>query len=119
MLRPFNKKERLLYATKVEHFLLHCLLNLVNDTSQGIHFLFGDLLKMEIGIFDENSLERNIQEKRNGKFYLNIDFDTLLRIYQKLLKKEGIGAYSVEDFYKLDTYIYDKEKYDQIMKILV
>lgn len=117
MLAPFNKKERLVYATKVEHFLLHCILNFIDDClSYGTHFLFGDLLKMEIGIFEEGSWLKKIQDIRNDKFYSLIDFGYVVKIYRKVLERQGEIPYILEDFYKLDTYKYDKEKYDSIMK---
>lgn len=116
-LSPYNKKERLVYATKVEHFLLHCLLNLINDIpSCGPHWLFGDLLKMEIGIFEKGSLAHNIQEKREATFYSTIDFASLVYIYGKVLNIQGLTLELAKDFYKLDTYIYDEEKFKDIMR---
>lgn len=117
MLSPFNKKERLVYSTKVEHFLLHCLISAItNIPSGGPHWLFGDLLKMEIGIFEETSWEHNIQENKNENFYSIINFDSLMNIYSTILNIQELSPCIVERFYKLDTYVYNKEKYDNIIK---
>ena len=117
-LKPYNKKERLVYATKVEHFLLHCLLNLINNTSLGVHFLFGDLLKMEIGIFNESSSAFYIQEKRKETYYSIVDFNSLVDIYREVLNQQRLTPSLVENFYKLDFYVYNKEKYESIINKL-
>ncbi|MBR3804420.1 MAG: 3'-5' exonuclease [Clostridia bacterium] len=120
MLEPFNKKERLVYATKVEHFLLHCLINLIVEVpSLGPHWLFGDLLKLEIGIFEQESLDFKIQTEREQRFYSNIKFYSITTIYSKILKQHcnyGLNIRSLRKYYKLDSYVYDKNAYKKILK---
>jgi hypothetical protein len=71
---------------------------------------------MEIGIFEKGSLAHNIQEKREANFYSTIDFDSLVYIYGKVLNIQGLTLELAKDFYKLDTYIYDEEKFKDIMR---
>lgn len=118
-LEPYNKKERLIFATKVEHFILHCLLDIIRGCSSGgPHFLFGDLIKIEIGIFDNNTKEYNIQKVKNY-FYGDISFYEIIEIYCKNLILNSVSLENcINDFYKLESYHYDYENYKKIISII-
>ena len=116
-LKPYNKKERLVFATKVEHFLLHCLLNLMfGGLCGGPHYLFGDLLKMQIGKFEEGTKENYIM-KQQDMFYKSMTFDDIINIYCTILKNSKTNlSVCVNDFYKLDSYDWDNNKLNSIMQ---
>jgi DNA polymerase III epsilon subunit-like protein len=116
-LEPYNKKERLIFATKIEHFILHCLLDIIRECfSGGPHFLFGDLLKIETGIFENNTKEYNIQ-KGKSVFYKDITFFEIIEIYCKNLILNNANLENcAKDFYKLENYSFDNEKHDNIIK---
>lgn len=116
-LRPYNKKERLVYATKVEHFLLHCLIAIMrSDFSGGVHFTFGDIVKIKSGCFSEGSKEFNIQSMQSD-FFKEITFEEIINIYAMNVKYTEVDLNEcVENFYKLNTYVQDHEKYNEIME---
>lgn len=113
-LKTYNQKERLVYANQVEHFLLHALIFAYNhQQSGGPHFLFGEILKFKIGIFEENSKEKIIQTSIEEKF-LYISFEEICNIYKKITFKQY-----QKDKWKLDTYKYDNEKLKAVEKMLM
>lgn len=109
-LKPYNKKERLVYATKVEHFILHCLLDYIRTgLSGGPHWLFGDIVKMSIGQFKEDSKEYKIQKKQE-RFPPCISFDDIIKIYAIILKHNSLNLDDcIDRFYKLNTYEYNND----------
>lgn len=119
-LSNYNNCERLVYANKVEHFLLHALLDIVrNNRSGGLHFIFGDLVKLEIGIFDEDSKFYNIQNEKK-EFYKFITIENLIDIYTincKYFNIKNIEPF-VKSFWKIEEYNYDKDKYKSILNII-
>jgi DNA polymerase III epsilon subunit-like protein len=114
-LKIYNKKERLVYATKVEHFILHCLLDYIRKCpSGGPHWTFGDIVKMQIGKFEKGSKEYNIQQKQQSFFSL-ISFDEIIKIYADILNYNSANLdFCIFSFYKLNTYEYDEEKLNEI-----
>jgi DNA polymerase III epsilon subunit-like protein len=116
-LEQYNRKNRLVYATKVEHFILHCLLDVIRGSfSGGTHFIFGDILKMETGIFKENTKDFFIQRDKES-FYNDFSLDELIKIYTTNLKfHNNRMEYCVENFYKLSEYDVDNQKYSILME---
>lgn len=115
-LKKYNKSDRLVYANKVEHFLLHCLLEQIrNFCSGGPHWLFGCLIKAKTGVFDKGTVDFSIQQKLND-FFEHISFEQdILRIYSFILKKQQLKFVEAKRFYKLDTYEQSRDKYNKIM----
>ena len=111
-----NQKSRLVFATKVEHFLLHSLTDIINGIDNGgTHATFGSLLKMKIGIFEENSKEYQIQQ-RNDEFYKKITFDEVLRIYERHNRLMKVSLTSAIDLlYHLEEYKHDEDKLRDII----
>lgn len=114
-LKAYNRSDRLVYANKVEHFLLHCLLDIMNPfRSGGPHWLFGSLMKAEIGLFEQGTVEYSIQQ-RLGDFFDKVTFDDIKKIYSVILKKQQLKFVEAKRFYKLDTYQRNRDKYNEIM----
>lgn len=116
-LKPFNRKDRLIFATKIEHFLLHCLLDKIRCCfSGGPHFIFGDILKIETGFFEEGTKEYAIQKKKSA-FYQDFSFLEIIEIYGKILKYNNVDIDEcINQFYKLESYKYDQSKYEEVIK---
>lgn len=110
-LSSYNKRERLVYATKVEHFLLHALLDIIRQCeSGGLHFLFGSIVKLEIGKFEENEKMKKLQAEK-AKFYKIVTFEEIIKIYTKIcsgFRIIDIKEYATK-FWKLDEYQYEKQ----------
>ena len=118
-LKPYNKKERLVYATKVEHFLLHCLISLINEkVSMGPHLLFGSLMMMEIGGFERDSYEYKIQVRREEFYHNALNFYLIKKIYRRILNMHGVSPRDLKGYYKLESYDYDNDKLESIMQEL-
>lgn len=113
-LKPHNRKDRLTYADQIEHFLLHALIFLYNHEQSGApHFLFGEILKQEIGIFDENSKERRIQYILY-RFFRYISFEEICSMYKKIVAKQYR-----REFWKLNEYAHDDKILENIEAMLI
>ena len=113
-LKPHNRKDRLTYADQIEHFLLHALIFLYNHEQSGApHFLFGEILKQEIGIFDENSKERRIQCILY-RFFRYISFEEICSMYKKIAAKQYR-----REFWKLNEYAHDDKILENIEAMLI
>ena len=117
-LKKFNKHTRLLYANKIEHFILHCLIAYHRPIlAAGPHWIFGDIIKMHIGLFKPESKEYQIQ--CNLKDYHSVfSFDEIIKIYANLLKHKNLSINECSAFYKLNEYIPNEIKYLEIVKKL-
>ena len=123
-LEEFNKSNRLVYANKIEHFILHALLDMYKSSYDnlyqgGLHFAFGDILKLEIGLFDKDSVFFNLQNQKQ-KFYQYISFDNIVDIYTSTCCAFGLKNIQtfIDNYWKLNEYKYDKQKYEAIMDII-
>lgn len=120
----FNKSNRLVYANKIEHFILHALLDMYKSSYDklyqgGLHFAFGDILKLEIGLFENNSRFIKIQNNKS-EFYKFISFDDILNIYIltcKFLQVKNMQQIA-DNYWKLNKYKYDKQKFKEIMDLI-
>lgn len=110
-LKPYNRRERLVYANKVEHFILHCLIEIFREgISGGPHWTFGDIIKMQIGFFEKGTKEYEIQQSQET-FYSSISLEEVVKIYTFILKMNNLDLDScINNFYKLKDYNYDEEK---------
>ena len=113
-LSKYNKSKRLIYANKIEHFILHILIDLIRlIPSGGPHFTFGSILKLEIGKFKEGTKEYKLQSQKAG-FYKYISFEELLQMYIKIARITLCkDTFSLHEFWKLN-YDYDENKYKEI-----
>jgi len=123
-LAKYNKRERLVYANKVEHFILHALLEMYRCSmgfcsSGGLHFTFGDIVRLEIGIFDNNPQLANLQNQKQ-KFYKYIPFEKIVDIYTTTCIMFGISDIQdyIKNYWKIDEYKYDTQKYKSIINLI-
>ncbi len=85
-LKPFNRKEQLLYANKVEHFLLHYLIDLIRGRwvlSGGPNYLWDDCVGLDFYGFDREYLNQLKEQKEH--FYAAISPIELTLLYKRLI----------------------------------
>lgn len=119
-LSKFNKHDKLVYANKVEHFILHALLDMIRRIpSGGLHYTFGDIIKLEIGLFEKDSNFFNLQNQKQ-KFYQYISFENIIDIYTLTCSAFGFKKIQtfIDNYWKLNEYEYDKQKYEAIMDLI-
>lgn len=100
-LKKYNKATRLVYATVVEHFLLHYIIEYLRGPGGGPHFLFGYILRAHFNIA-RFSYEKNIF-KNIDKYFADISFEEIVNIYKKIIKKDKITKRIAFQFYKLNN----------------
>lgn len=89
-LKPFNKKDQLVYANKIEHFLLHYLIDSIRGKdfmSGGPNYLWDAAVSLSLYGFDADYL-RNLQKNRN-EFYSYLSVYDLTTLYKKLIDWKG------------------------------
>lgn len=123
-LKPYNKANRLVYANKIEHFILHCLIALYNIANGrhtifgGVHWQFGAILHMQTALLKDSDKLYEIQ-KHKELLFNQITFDEIIDIYSTILVLER--NHSIEErfeFYKLNEYKYDENKFNKIISII-
>lgn len=117
-LSKYNQHNKLVYANKVEHFLLHSLLDIARQLpSGGTHYTFGDIIKLEIGIFDKTSNLSTLQNNKK-KFYKNVSIENIIDIYLLICKFFGISDITpfIVKYWKINEYEYNKNKYDILVR---
>lgn len=120
ILADYNKRDRLVYANKVEHFILHALLDFVRGIeSGGPHYTFGAIVKLETGIFAEESKFFRLQ-KQKDKFFQVISFERIVDIYVTICAYWGIKDLTpyIDKFWKITEYNYDKNVQLSIMEMI-
>ena len=118
-LSKYNKHDRLIYVNKVEHFILHAVLDVYKNypqemySAQGIHYIFGDLIKLEIGNFYKQDIEFSWHKKR-GEVYKHVSFEQILQIYISVCRYYNIKDIKpfIQQYWKLNDYCYDENKYE-------
>lgn len=101
-LKKFNKKERLVYATTVEHFLLHYLIEFIRPSyGFGPHWLFGYILRAKFNVIKYN-YEKNIF-KNFDLFFENISFEEICFLYKKIIKLHNLDKQSIISYFKIDN----------------
>ncbi len=119
-LSKYNKHDRLVWANKIEHFILHALLDMIRCIpSGGLHFIFGDIIKLEIGIFEEGSKFFNLQKQKRN-FYQGISFENIVDIYTTTCSAFGYENVQtkIDRFWNLKSYKYDEQKCESIMNLI-
>lgn len=112
-LKEFNKASRLVYATKVEHFLLHYIIEYLRGPGGGPHWIFGDILRAQFHI--------KLSDYESDDFgyrlacFSDVSFDQITLLYKNILKKDHLTKEMVLPFYKLNTI---NEEVDQFLNNL-
>ncbi len=90
-LKPYNLKKNLVYANKIEHFLLHYLIESMRGkefTSGGPNYLWDAAVSLDLYGFDRNYL-RTLQ-KNKKEFYSYLDVYILTSLYKQLIDWKSI-----------------------------
>ena len=85
-LKPYNVREQLVYANKIEHFLLHYLIDSIRGKevfSGGPNFLWDSCVALDIYGFDQDYLNKLQNDKE--KFYSLLSSEEITQIYKKLI----------------------------------
>lgn len=87
-LKPYNVKEQLVYANKIEHFLLHYLISSILRKSGGIHYLWDCSVALDLYGFEQAYM----QNLKNNKetFYSILTSEEITFLYKKLIDWENI-----------------------------
>lgn len=111
-----NKKENLVYATKIEHFLLHVLITYIkNEISTGVHLIMKEILKVLVGKLNKNTPLYRIQ-KNNQVYFERISIDEFFTVYKTLIKNFNCQDYVI--WWELDTYPHDEEDIKKLIEFL-
>jgi hypothetical protein len=84
-LKELNKKDRLLYANKIEHFLLHYLIDCMRGKdifSGGPNFLWDGSVALKYFFLKQKHL---VQLQKREDFYNDISLIDLTKLYRKLI----------------------------------
>ena len=103
-LRKYNKKDRLVYATGVEHFLLHYIIEFIRNEKTfngGPHYMFGKILRMKFGIINY-PYERAISQKFDS-YFSKISFEQITSLYKDVLSSKHLSKADVIDFYCIEN----------------
>ncbi len=88
-LKPYNVKEQLVYANKIEHFLLHYLIvSIRGKKAGGPNFLWDSSIALEVYGFDSDYL--NILKKQKDQFYSELSVIEITMLYKKLIDWLGL-----------------------------
>lgn len=130
-LKPYNIKELLVYANKIEHFLLHYLIDSIRGRevfSGGPNYLWDNSIALDIYGFDKEFME-NLKSQKN-LFYSLLSSEEITILYKKLIdwKKWDIHRcsgywltfkYIIQRLRNEDvSYISDIEKLNKLFSIL-
>ena len=126
-LKPYNLKEKLVYANKIEHFLLHYLIDSIRGKetfSGGINYLWDDVVALDLYRFDKDYMNKIKTQKE--KFYSIMSSEEATTLYKKLIdwkkwdlqkcKRYWFNFRNVKQTSSL--YIEDKDKFRGVFGIL-
>ena len=85
-LQPYNVKEQLVYANKIEHFLLHYLIDSIRGRqifSGGPNYLWDECVALDYYWF-ENEYKRVIKSNKET-YYSLMSSEEITRLYKKLI----------------------------------
>lgn len=121
ILKPFNKKDRLVYSNKIEHFLLHYLIESIRYPSQklwggGPHFLWDCSIALKCFKF-----KNYLNDLCNNDYYQDISLEEITMLYKKLLAFENLDLSDVSRFWTSATYceLKDEKLYKRLLDILI
>jgi len=120
-LKKYNKKEKLVYANKIEHFLLHYLIDCMRGPyvlSGGPNFLWDSCIALECFTLKMPYL---IELQKRTDFYNDISLVDLTKLYKKLIDWKGWKLEHISPFWHTVQYCRpkDEKKFkEEILKIL-
>lgn len=129
-LKPYNIKEQLVYANKIEHFLLHYLIVSIRNSkfAGGPNYLWDCSVALDIYGFDQDFMNNLKYEK--AKFYSIISSEEITLLYKKLIDWKNWEAWECSKYWMINkkvigvlndrqvSYIEDKEKFFRLIDIL-
>lgn len=89
-LKPYNVREQLVYANKIEHFLLHYLIDSMRGQkifSGGPNFLWDCSIALAVYGFEKDYL--NELKKQREQFYSLMSCEEITQLYKKLIDWKG------------------------------
>lgn len=129
-LKPYNVKEQLVYANKIEHFLLHYLIVSMQDLNfaGGPNYLWDDSIALDVYGFDKEFMN-NLKSVKE-KFYSVISSEDITILYKKLIDWKNWDILQCSTYWinnkniiqhlneKQISYVEDKDKFFKILDIL-
>ncbi|MBE7084300.1 MAG: hypothetical protein E7373_06855 [Clostridiales bacterium] len=130
-LKPYNKKEKLVYANKIEHFLLHYLIDSIRGRkvmSGGTNYMWDSAIALDVYGFDMEYMKKI--QKNKDLYYSYMSSEEITLLYKKLIiwknwdinqcRRYWLNYYytykaSVEN---LTSYVIDKKRFFWYFKIL-
>ncbi len=127
-LKPYNVKEQLVYANKIEHFLLHYLISSILHKSGGVHYLWDCSVALDLYGFEQSYMHNLKKDKET--FYSILSSEEITLLYKKLIDCQNKDIYDCSRFWVLFkdvlhkikeqdvSYIENKEKFFKLLRIL-
>lgn len=129
-LKPYNVKEQLVYANKIEHFLLHYLIVSMKDIifAGGPNYLWDDSVALDIYVFEKQYM--NDLKNAKEKFYSDLSSEEITILYKKLIDWKDWKIRQCSNYWMNSKtifrylskrgvcYIEDKDKFCKLLKIL-
>ena len=130
-LKPYNTKEQLVYANKIEHFLLHYLIDSIRGIeifSGGPNYLWDDCVSLDYYIFGKPHLIKIKNEK--DKYYALMGSVEITYLYKKLIDWKNWHIEECSKYWKTIQYmtftlnekhvssVEDKNKFFHLLDIL-
>ena len=130
-LKPYNEKRFLVYANKIEHFLLHYLIESFRGRkvlSGGPNYLWDSSVALELYGFYSPTFKK-LQEKKE-EFYSLMDVREITKLYKNLVDWKKWDIYILSDYWmsyksvigymKTDkvSNVRDKEEFFEVLKVL-
>lgn len=114
-LKPYNVKEQLVYANKIEHFLLHYLISSILHKSGGVHYLWDCSVALDLYGFEQAYM----QNLKNDKelFYSILTSEEITYLYKKLIDWENRNIYECSRYWLSFKYVLHKTKEQDISYI--
>lgn len=115
-LKKYNERSRLVYVNKIEHFLVHLLLDLQKPElpTGGTHLIYGTIVQMIIGNFKKTDYRYDIQQRLND-FFDHFTFKEITRLYSQVLFIKELKTADCLPLWKLDSFDYDKTKLENLI----
>ena len=129
-LKPYNVKEQLVYANKIEHFLLHYLIVSFGDKKfyGGPNYLWDSSVALDVYGFDQEYMNNLKREKE--KFYSVVSSEEITLLYKKLIDWKDWEEWRYCRYWTNNktvmrylnerqvSYVEDKDKFFRLLDIL-
>lgn len=129
-LKSYNMKEQLVYANKIEHFLLHYLIVSFGDKKfyGGPNYLWDCSVALDLYGFDQEFMNNLKDEKE--KYYSLLTSEEVTLLYKKLIDWKGWEAWRFSRYWtnykqiihflneREVSYVEDKDKFFRLLNIL-